>query len=183
MATNFPGSLDSFTNPSSSSTLDSPSHAAQHANINDAVEAVQAKLGTGAGTIGTWTTFTPTWTFGANAITTTVFNYGRYLIINDYIVVKCGFRYSSKAGSGSLTLTIPAAAGITPLYNYDRIGYGNAYDAGVGLTYGMSPYHINLSETEFLFLYTSGGGTVTDTSPFAFNVTDEVFVTLIGVKS
>jgi hypothetical protein len=45
MATNFPGSLDSFTNPSSSSTLDSPSHAAQHSNVNDAVEALQAKVG------------------------------------------------------------------------------------------------------------------------------------------
>ena len=45
MATNFPTSLDSFTNPSSSSTLDSPSHAAQHSNVNDAVEALQAKVG------------------------------------------------------------------------------------------------------------------------------------------
>jgi len=45
MATNFPGSLDSFTNPTSSSTLDSPSHAAQHSNVNDAVEALQAKVG------------------------------------------------------------------------------------------------------------------------------------------
>lgn len=45
MATNFPGSLDSFTNPTSGSTLDSPSHASQHANINDAVEALEAKVG------------------------------------------------------------------------------------------------------------------------------------------
>lgn len=61
MATNFPGSLDSFTNPTSGSTLDSPSHAGQHANINDAMEAVQAKLGTGAGTIGERVGFTPSW--------------------------------------------------------------------------------------------------------------------------
>lgn len=47
MATSFPSSLDSFTNPSASDALDSVSvpHAAQHANINDAMEAVQAKLG------------------------------------------------------------------------------------------------------------------------------------------
>ena len=48
MATNFPGSLDSFTNPTSGSTLDSPSHAAQHANVNDAVEAIEAALLDGA---------------------------------------------------------------------------------------------------------------------------------------
>ena len=45
MATNFPTSIDSFTNPTSGDTLDSPSHAAQHANVNDAVEALQAKVG------------------------------------------------------------------------------------------------------------------------------------------
>jgi hypothetical protein len=47
MATSFPSSLDSFTNPSASDALDSVSvpHADQHANINDAVEALQAKVG------------------------------------------------------------------------------------------------------------------------------------------
>lgn len=45
MATNWPTSRDTFTNPSSGDTLDSPSHAAQHANINDAVEAMQLHAG------------------------------------------------------------------------------------------------------------------------------------------
>lgn len=45
MATNFPASLDSLANPTSSNTLNSPSHSSQHANINDAMEAVQAKMG------------------------------------------------------------------------------------------------------------------------------------------
>lgn len=45
MATNFPTSLDSLTNPTSSDSLNSPSHSAQHANVNDAVEALQAKVG------------------------------------------------------------------------------------------------------------------------------------------
>jgi hypothetical protein len=45
MATNFPASLDSLTNPSAGDSLSSPSHAAQHANVNDAVEALQAKVG------------------------------------------------------------------------------------------------------------------------------------------
>lgn len=47
MASNFPSSLDSFTNPSSSDALDSVSvpHATQHSDLNDAVEALQAKVG------------------------------------------------------------------------------------------------------------------------------------------
>lgn len=48
MATNFPGSQDSFTNPTSSDTLDSPDHAAQHADVNDAVEAIELALLDGA---------------------------------------------------------------------------------------------------------------------------------------
>jgi hypothetical protein len=48
MATNYPTSLDTFTNPSSGASLSSPSHAGQHGDINDAVEAIEAKLGIGA---------------------------------------------------------------------------------------------------------------------------------------
>lgn len=47
---NFPTSLDSFVNPSSSDTMSAVGHAAQHANVNDAVEALEAKLGIGSST-------------------------------------------------------------------------------------------------------------------------------------
>ncbi len=55
MASNFPTSLDNFTNPSSGNTLDSPSHSLQHSDINDAVEALEAKLGIGASPAGSAT--------------------------------------------------------------------------------------------------------------------------------
>lgn len=47
MATNFPSSLDNFTNPTSANHLsDGPVlHSAQHANTNDAIEAIEAKTG------------------------------------------------------------------------------------------------------------------------------------------
>ena len=48
MSTVFPGAVDAFSNPAGTDTLGALSHAAQHANVNDAVEAVEAKLGTGA---------------------------------------------------------------------------------------------------------------------------------------
>jgi hypothetical protein len=55
VASNFPTSLDNFTNPSSGNTLDSPSHSLQHSDINDAVEALEAKLGIGASPAGSAT--------------------------------------------------------------------------------------------------------------------------------
>lgn len=45
MAINFPTSLDALTNPTGSSSLTSPDHATQHSDANDAIEAIQAKLG------------------------------------------------------------------------------------------------------------------------------------------
>ena len=45
LATNFPDSLDNLVNPNSSDPLSSPSHSQQHANINDAIEAIQTKVG------------------------------------------------------------------------------------------------------------------------------------------
>jgi hypothetical protein len=48
MAINFPTSLDNFTNPTSGNTLDSPSHSTQHSDANDAIEAIEAKLGIGS---------------------------------------------------------------------------------------------------------------------------------------
>jgi len=55
MASSFPSSLDSFTNPSSTDAMDSVSvpHAGQHADLNDAVEALQAKVGADSSAVTT----------------------------------------------------------------------------------------------------------------------------------
>jgi len=56
MPTNYPGALDAFTNPTAGDSLSTPAvlHTAQHSNINDAVEAIQALIGvTGSTVTGT----------------------------------------------------------------------------------------------------------------------------------
>ena len=53
MATNFPTSLDALTNPVAGDSLSSPSHAGQHANANDAIEALQAKVGVDSSAVTT----------------------------------------------------------------------------------------------------------------------------------
>jgi hypothetical protein len=45
MAINFPTSLDVFTDPSASDQLNLPSHSGQHTDLNNAVEALEAKVG------------------------------------------------------------------------------------------------------------------------------------------
>jgi hypothetical protein len=44
MPTNFPTSVDNFTNPTANDSLNLPSHSTQHANANDAIEAVENYL-------------------------------------------------------------------------------------------------------------------------------------------
>jgi len=66
MASTFPGAIDSFTDPLSNSALNSPSHSAQHADLNSAVNKVETYMGlvkvipTGAtgGTVGATGTVT-----------------------------------------------------------------------------------------------------------------------------
>jgi hypothetical protein len=53
MAINFPTSLDSLTNPLSTDLLTSPAHHTQHANANDAVEALEAKVGADSSAVTT----------------------------------------------------------------------------------------------------------------------------------
>jgi hypothetical protein len=55
MASNFPTSLDNFSNPTSGDKLDSPSHSSQHSDANDAIEALEAKIGIGVSTAGSAT--------------------------------------------------------------------------------------------------------------------------------
>jgi hypothetical protein len=53
MATNFPTSLDTLTNPLATDTLDSPPHDTQHADANDAIEALEAKVGVNSSAVAT----------------------------------------------------------------------------------------------------------------------------------
>ena len=45
MSSTFPTTLDSLTDPTSTSKLNSPSHSQQHVNSNDALEKLEAKVG------------------------------------------------------------------------------------------------------------------------------------------
>jgi hypothetical protein len=80
MSINYPTSLDSFTNPTPTDYLDSPSHSGQHSDANDAIEALEAKVGINGSTVITshdkilatgWIPAGETWTY-ASATTFTI---------------------------------------------------------------------------------------------------------------
>lgn len=80
MPTNFPTSVDVLTNPVSNDSLNSPSHSAQHANANDAIEAIETYLLNGGQ--GLTHINTTTWTLQSAVILDNVFTsaYTNYLI-------------------------------------------------------------------------------------------------------
>lgn len=84
MATNFPTSVDVLTNPVSNDSLNSPSHSTQHANANDAIEAIETTLFAG-GINYTGLVHLNTTTFSASSSVniTNVFNttYDNYLVV------------------------------------------------------------------------------------------------------
>jgi hypothetical protein len=53
MSTNFPGAIDSLTNPQPSDYVAVVDHAAQHTNANDAIEAIEAKVGANGSAVTT----------------------------------------------------------------------------------------------------------------------------------
>jgi hypothetical protein len=50
MSTSYPGTIQSFVNPVGTNTLDDPDHAGLHSDVADTIEAIEAVIGTTAGT-------------------------------------------------------------------------------------------------------------------------------------
>jgi hypothetical protein len=94
MPTNFPTSVDNFTNPTANDSLNLPSHSTQHANANDAIEAVEDYVLNGAGKSGLVLLKTQTVGTTVSSVTvTSAFNanYDEYKIIYSGGVASAGF--------------------------------------------------------------------------------------------
>jgi hypothetical protein len=122
MAINFPASLDSLTNPTSSDSLNSPSHSSQHADANDAIEALQAKVGVDGSAVTTSldykvaqaATLTGTQTLTNKTLTSPTLNTAT---INNSIVqgLEESWSYNNQAISGAETMDTLTS---TAYYNY-----------------------------------------------------------------
>lgn len=154
MASTFPTSLDAFTNPLSTDVLTSPSHAQQHSDINDAMEAVQTKLAIGNTVMGTYTAFTPGIGGFSLGNGTAV---GQYCRVNDFVhvygTITAGSTTTFPAG---LWYTFPinhASAGFVPLgtcYTRD-ISTGQNY-SGVVMALGSNAAYASIHSSDFPYI-------------------------------
>lgn len=124
MPTNFPTSVDVLTNPVSNDSLNSPSHSTQHANANDAIEAIEGYLLTGNGRAGLTHLNTTEFTTQSSILIQSVFStaYDAYRIVIDL-----------SAASTTLALNIRLASGATinSALNYN---YGGTFGRSNGTT-------------------------------------------------
>ena len=125
MASGFPGSIDNFTDPLSNSSLSSPSHAGQHADLNDAVEKIETYMGlvkvipTGA-TNGTVTADGDV-TIG-NAVSSVTVSGAFSSLYDNYRIVISGGAASTNA---SMTMILGATTtGYYDLGIYSQMGVG-----------------------------------------------------------
>jgi len=121
MATNWPGSRDTFTNPTSGDTLDSPSHAAQHANINDAVAAMQAH----AGLVLVKPTGATNGTVGANGAVTVGNAVSSVTVTGVFSSVYDNYRITYNGGTGSPSGDLRLQFGSTTTGYYNSLIYAS----------------------------------------------------------
>ena len=131
MAINYPTSLDTFTDPTATSLLTSPSHSGLHTDINSAVEALEYKVGIGNTVLGTFTTYTPTFnnlTVGNGTLT------GAYCRVNDFVYYYGKIVLGSTTVVGSaVEINLPINLHSTQQLTGQPIGMMTFYDASAAL--------------------------------------------------
>lgn len=200
MPINYPTSLDNFTNPTANDSLNIPSHSLQHSNANDAIEAIEDKLGIGAasagsatsgavltaGTGGT-TTWSRTiqnlldpasaaWTSYTPVVTasgsnpTTSSATGSYTTIGKIVFWKARLTISG-AGSGYYYVSLPVTC------NQDAsVGYGVLTDSSALAATTIVPSIDTGDRVALYFTYTGNYSIVTHAQPYLIASGDSIFL-------
>lgn len=179
MASTFPTSLDTFTNPISTSLLTSPSHAQQHADINDAVEALETKVAIGNHSLGKYTTITPTFPTGITIGNGTVT--GAWCRVNDFV------HYFGRLTWGSTTSVDTAGVQVSLPVNADSTYNGalasftgsvGIRDVSVPASYvGTAQGAVGFPAVMFLQVFNTSGtylanNSITTTVPMTWTTSD-----------
>jgi microcystin-dependent protein len=102
MASTFPGAIDSFTDPLSGSPLNSPSHSAQHVDLNDAVEKIE-EFAVPFGTVFPFA--------GSTAPTGWLLAFGQAVSRTTYSKLFTAISTTYGSGDGSTTFNLPDMRG------------------------------------------------------------------------
>jgi len=148
MASTFPNAIDSFTDPLSGSALNSPSHSAQHADLNDAAEKIETYMGlvkvipTSAtnGTVGA----TGTVTVG-NAVGSVTVSGAFSSLYNNYKIL-----YTGGVANTSLYLSMTLGSASTAYYgSLYGAAYATGTPIGIGINNGASWAYAGLATTSY----------------------------------
>jgi len=192
VATNFPASLDSLTNPTSSDSLNSPSHSAQHANVNDAVEALQTKVGADSSAVtssldykvaqlegqGVATAFTPSWTNLTPGNATETWYYTQ---VNEFVHVYGETLFGSTTSiGGSVSMALPVGSiSVGATIAGAPVGRFRLTDANLGALI-MAVVQVSTTTTVAIApeiasgTYVARGSIVNATYPFTWTTSDRI---------
>lgn len=180
MSTSFPGSKQTFVNPSSTSNLSSPSHSGLHSDLADTVEAIQDKIGfnTSTGTLFEWVDFTPSFNQFAPGNATII---AQYCLINEIVF----WRFELEVGS---TTVFDASSG--PRISYPLPAQetwlaatgGDLYCEDTSSTdYYGALYRYSGTEVRLMYYNVSGNKIRADaidaTAPFTWTTGDRLMFT------
>jgi hypothetical protein len=184
MASSFPTSLDNFTNPTASSLLTSPSHSLSHSDLNDAVEALQAKVAIGNTVLGSYISYTPTFPAGLTIGNGTVT--GFYCRVNGFVHVwGRAVLGSTSSVTGAINLTVPVSidATVSGTFLGTYIGQVGIRDdsaatsySGVVQTLGIAgfPTRVALQVQNASATYSTGAA-ISATVPMTWAVDDTIW--------
>ena len=176
MASTYPTSLDVFTNPLTTNPLTAPSHAQQHSDINDAVEALEAKVAIGATVLGTYTAYTPTWAGLTVGDGTQVSTYCR---VNNFVHYQGVLTFGSTTSitsSGAL-LSLPITAGsnfATSTITFGTITYRDASGGFIVSGTATPSSGVLLLRAENASSTYSQPQFINSTLPFTWAVSDQI---------
>ena len=180
MASTYPTSIDAFTNPATTDSLTSPSHATQHANINDAVEALETKVAIGNTVLGTYTDYSASMAF-TNVTVGNGTKTAYFAQVNNFVHFYGNFILgSTSAITGAITLTLPLNIDLTNRPTFLPLGLSYAGDASTAINYpgdviaANSPSAVVLSSWIANGVYTARGTTAAAV-PFTWAVSDTFF--------
>ena len=171
MATNFPTSVDAFVNPVSNDSLNSPSHSTQHANANDAIEAIEGYIINGTG--AAWTSYTPTFnnfTLGNGTIDFAYTQIGKTVHVRGQITLGT----TSVMGT-NMDISTPVTASASAA----SLVVGNSILGDTGTARYLASVSLD-STTRFVLFTMLASGTyvsrtgLTSTVPFTWTSTDNV---------
>ena len=142
MAVNYPETLDTFTNPASNSSVANPSHAQQHSDANDAIEALQQKVGVDNSTVTTSLDYRVAALENGNIdeeaiqqivgdlLTNGVHNNISVIYDDDNDRINLTATYGDEEAIDAIATALTAGTGITKTYTETPPNYIGEYDNG-----------------------------------------------------